>query len=402
MDVTNTPGSASSSQAFFAELPIISDEVLALDTNVYQPAPDDWFLIATDVRNSTGAVAEGKHKTVNFVAASSIAALKNSCAPTPIPFLFGGDGATVMVPGSWGEEARRILARLRGLIQRQFGIELAVGCVSVADIRRGGSDVLVARYEPSPGNHFGVFKGGGVSLLEKSIKGRGNAELQRLSLVPDALDDGGDVDLTGLSCRWDQLKSTRGKMLSVIVLGADEVLSDVYLNLQRLAAGGGDPHPVSLETLRAKWPSAGYLLEARARRKRGPLWLMSTRVLAETLVAHLIIVNSLRVGKFDTQRYKAEIITNTDFCRYDDGLFFVVDCATAAIPVIAKYLTQKKDAGAIRFGLHASDTALMTCFVTSTSESLHVHFVDGANGGYTRAAELLKGRITLDQALAFV
>ena len=26
--------------------------------------------------------------------------------------------------------------------------------------------------------------------------------------------------------------------------------------------------------------------------------------------------------------------------------------------------------------------------------------VDGANGGYTRAAELLKGRITLDQALA--
>ena len=400
--MTAPVAAASPSQSFFAKLPIISDEAQALDRNVYHPAPDDWFLIATDVRNSTGAVAGGMHKTVNFVAASTIAALKNACDPIPLPFLFGGDGASIMVPGGWGDEARRILARLRGLIKRQFGLDLAAGCVSVADIRKGGADVLVARYEPTPGNHFGVFIGGGVSLLEKSIKGRGNEALQRLSLVPEDLDDGGDVDLSGLSCRWDQLRSSRGKMLSVIVLGSDDMLQSAYTDIQQMAAGGGNAHPIRPETLHLKWPPPGYRLEARARLKRGPLWWMTAHVLVESLFAHVLIVNNLNFGKFDAARYKNELITNTDFCRYDDGLFFVVDCATAAIPQIARYLEEKKDAGTLRFGLHASDTALMTCFVTSSSDSLHVHFVDGANGGYTRAAELLKGRITLDQVLSAV
>jgi len=34
--------------------------------------------------------------------------------------------------------------------------------------------------------------------------------------------------------------------------------------------------------------------------------------------------------------------------------------------------------------------ALMTCLVTSTADSLHVHFVDGGGGGYTNAAKKLK------------
>ncbi len=391
-----------SSDRFFADLPMVAVETEALDAAIYQPAPDDWLLIATDVKNSTEAVASGQHKTVNFVAASSIAAIKNACAPTPLPFLFGGDGATIMVPGGFGDQARLILARLRGLIQRQFGLDLVVGCLRVADIRAAGHDVCVGRYEPSPGNHFGVFTGGGVSLLEKSIKGRGDVGLQRLSEIPIGLDDGGDVDLSGLSCRWDQLKSARGKMLSVIVLGDDAALQQTYADIQQLAANGGDPHPVTAENLRLKWPPPGYRLEARARHKGGPLWLTTARLLVETLVAHVVITNGFKVGKFDANRYKSEIITNTDFCRYDDGLFFVIDCATVAIPKIAAYLEAKKDSGTIRFGLHASETALMTCFVTSTDESLHVHFVDGANGGYTRAAELLKGRVTLEQALTGV
>ena len=37
-----------------------------------------------------------------------------------------------------------------------------------------------------------------------------------------------------------------------------------------------------------------------------------------------------------------------------------------------------------------SDTALMTCLVTSETEGLHVHFVDGGGGGYTSAARQLK------------
>ena len=42
--------------------------------------------------------------------------------------------------------------------------------------------------------------------------------------------------------------------------------------------------------------------------------------------------------------------------------------------------------------MHVSETALMTCLVTSTVDSLHVHFVDGGDGGYTSAAKVLKAQ----------
>ena len=83
---------------FFASLPRLSSAGDTFDTGRYRAAPDDWELVVTDIVGSTDAVAQGKHKTINFVAAMAIAALKNLCAPTALPFLFGGDGSVVMVP----------------------------------------------------------------------------------------------------------------------------------------------------------------------------------------------------------------------------------------------------------------------------------------------------------------
>ena len=188
----------------------------------------------TDIVDSTGAIAQGRHKTVNFVAAMAIAALRNLCAPTRIPFLFGGDGAVVMVPPEYAAQARLVLARVRGMATRDFELTLRAGLVPVRELRHRGSAVLVGRFEPTPGNSFGVFLGGGVGLLEAAIRGRGNAELAALAAVPDALDDGAPVDLEGLSCRWDTLQSARGAMLTLILHGAGD-LSEVYTRVVALA-----------------------------------------------------------------------------------------------------------------------------------------------------------------------
>ena len=45
--------------------------------------------------------------------------------------------------------------------------------------------------------------------------------------------------------------------------------------------------------------------------------------------------------------------------------------------------------GIARFGLHRQAAALMTCFVPSATHD-HIHFVDGAMGGYAMAAQALK------------
>jgi len=46
--------------------------------------------------------------------------------------------------------------------------------------------------------------------------------------------------------------------------------------------------------------------------------------------------------------------------------------------------------GVLRFGLHRQGAALLTCIVQSALRSDHLHFLDGAAGGYAAAASRLK------------
>jgi hypothetical protein len=374
---------------FFADLPLLATSRDAFALGQYRRAPDDWQLAVTDIVDSTSAIADGRHKTVNFVAAMGIAALRNLCAPTRIPFLFGGDGAVVMVPAEYATKARTELARVRGMAARDFELKMRVGLAPVRELRRLGRDVLVGRYEPTPGNSFGVFLGGGVGLLEDSIRGRGNSELAALADVPVVLDDGASVDLEGLSCRWDTLHSARGAMLTLILQGSAADLSDVHARVLALA-GPDEARPVRQETLKLRWPPADFMLEVRARRRGGSLFLWACRVLIQTLIARLLFARGKPTGSFDPQRYRAEMVTNTDFCKFDETVCLVLDCPQAAIDAIRRDLEETAPSRGIRYGIHVSPTALMTCLVTSAANSLHVHFVDGGSGGYTRASSSLK------------
>jgi hypothetical protein len=381
-DATRTAG-------FFASLPLLCAARDTFDTSRYRSAPDDWELAVTDIVDSTGAIAKGQHKTVNFVAAMGIAALRNLCAPIRIPFLFGGDGAVVMVPPEYAAKARIELARVRGMAAREFEVTLRVGLVPVKELRRLGSDVLVGRYEPTPGNSFGVFLGGGVGLLEASIRGRGNDDIAALADVPVALDDGAPVDLEGLSCRWDTLHSARGAMLTLILQGGAD-MTEVYANVVALAGPDSENRPVRQDTLKARWPPVGFMLEARARRRGRSLVAWVCRVLIETLLARLVLARAKPIGSFDPDRYRSEVVTNTDFCKHDETVCLVMDCPPAAVEAIKRYLDEAAPARGIRYGIHVSQTALMTCLVTSPEDSLHVHFVDGGAGGYTSASRSLK------------
>jgi hypothetical protein len=180
-------------------------------------------------------------------------------------------------------------------------------------------------------------------------------------------------------------------MLTMIVRGSD--LGAVYAEIMRLAGPDSLTKPVSAKTLRARWPPPGFMLEARARRRGGLLIGWVARVLAETLLARVLLGRSKPIGSFDPQRYRDEIVSNTDFCRHDETLCFVIDCPLPAVEAIRAYLAGIAPARGLRYGIHASDTALMTCLVTSLSDSLHVHFVDGGGGGYTSASRGLKASL---------
>ena len=392
MDAPLAPPASAKGQPgddFFDAMPVLSTTAQTFDTARYVPAPDDAWLVVTDIVDSTRAVAAGAHKTVNFVAAMAIAGLKNLCAPTLLPFLFGGDGSVVLVPDSRADAARRVLARVRGLALREFGQRLRVSMVQVRELRARGADLRVGRYEPSAGNSFGVFDGGGIALLEAAMKGRGDAALREASVVDEALDDLAPIDLSGLSCRWNELASRNGKMLTLIVQDALHP-AEVHAKVMALAAQRGNPSPARVEGLLPAWPPHGFMLEARARRGNGWIGFAVLEVLVRTLLARIVFAIGRPVGGFDPQRYVEQIATNTDFCKHDATLSFVVDCAEPGIEPIRAYLDACAARGELRYGMGLSATALMTCLVTSAGDGLHVHFVDGGDGGYTLAAQGLR------------
>ena len=385
---------------FFDDLSPLRSISNIFSKNGYCPAPLDWLAVATDVLGSTAAVEQGQQKAVNFVGASAIAALKNMCAPTNIPFQFVGDGTMALVPPERATDARRELARTRGFAQREYGLALRVGAVPVAELQRLGGKVLVGRYEPSPGNIFGVFEGGGFEQLENAIKGRGLEkrliELAALAQISESLDDGEPPDLTGLSCRWSPLPSQRGTMVALVIQG-DLDHGQLYNDLTRLAdCDIAGLRAVSLDNLIARWPP-DTTLEAKARATRMHRLLVKPSILAESLLMKLLLTLNLTLGRFDPKKYLSEMVSNTDFVKHDDTLAVVFDCPVHRINGLQTYLDERKGKNELQYGMQLSDMALMTCLVEEASDNRHIHFVDGGHGGYTMAAKKLKAALAQQQ-----
>jgi len=96
------------------------------------------------------------------------------------------------------------------------------------------------------------------------------------------------------------------------------------------------------------------------------------------------------VGRFDAATYASELVANADFRKFDDGLRMTLDCS----PEFADALEARLAAAYafVHWGVFRQGAAQVTCFVPSATQSGHVHFVDGAGGGYTMAAKAMKAR----------
>ena len=210
----------------------------------------------------------------------------------------------------------------------------------------------------------------------------------------EAAPSGTQPDLTGLSCRFEEIPSVRGLILSVLVvpaLGADasafrKVIEDIIALVERSPDAG---RPVPPDGPPLKWPPAGVEFEARAARG-GPLFKRRAFVLAHTLFVYLIMRFGISVGGFVPRTYVQQLVENSDFRKYDDGLRMILDCTPELESALTQRLIAAASAGIARYGLHRQDAAMMTCFTPSALRSDHVHFIDGARGGYASAATALK------------
>ena len=383
---------------FYERLEPFADFATVADPRHYVEAPGDWLVVVADIRNSTEAARAGRYKDVNLIGAACITAVLNATRGLELPFAFGGDGATVLIPSAARGAVATALLRTRRFAARAFGLELRLGMVPVEELRRRGRRVLVAKLALSPGNHLAMFAGGGLELADRLIKdGAGFA------LADEG--DPGPPDLSGLSCRWQPLRSLRGQILTLLVRArqADSLplQQEIIAALRHIL----DAAPVQPGNMRFVWPPAG--LEAEARLAAGSLWRRRVRLYVESLLQALAERFDLRIGPYNAPVYREEVRRNSDYRKVADTLHMVLDCTAEQSAEIEDYLARLRAEGRVAYGLHRADRALMTCLVFSLEESRHVHFVDGADGGYALAALQLKAQLrsdgdrTADQAGTF-
>src|SRR3979490_2491247 len=144
--------------------------------------------------------------------ASVIASVTNALEGREFPFVFGGDGASFAVSPDDLDRAREALAATATWVKDDLGLVMRVALVPVAAVRAQGLDVRVARFGPSPNLSYAMFSGGGLGWAEAAMK-RGEFTVP---LAPS----GTQPDLTGLSCRFEEIPSVRGLILSVLVVRA--------------------------------------------------------------------------------------------------------------------------------------------------------------------------------------
>ncbi|MFB2606583.1 DUF3095 family protein, partial [Rhizobium phaseoli] len=195
---------------FFAAVPLFSAFEGVTDAANYRPLPDGWVLALADIVGSTQAIAGGRYKDVNMAGASVISAVLNAVGKGDYPFVFGGDGALIALPGALEQTAREALAAVQVWVEEDLGLMLRVAIVPVADTRAEGLDVRVARYSASPYVTYAMFWGGGTSWAERQMK-RGHYAIERAA-------PGTRPDLTGLSCRWSPIDAQNGEIVSIIAV----------------------------------------------------------------------------------------------------------------------------------------------------------------------------------------
>ena len=376
-------------ELFYTSLPVngIGLDELLNDEALFIQVPIDWHIVITDIKNSTKAVFNGQHQTVNFLATGSIVIVLNIANKmnVDVPFFFGGDGATFIVPPLIIDAVMQALSKYKVNSLNNFELELRAGVVPVRKIYDDGYELRVSKHSRSSVFSIPVVLGQGLDYAEKLIKGEDY-------LADKYPDDEDEPDMTGMQCRWDRIAvpENQEEVIALLVTAREGVRQSAVLSkvIQLMDEIYGPPQqrqPISINKLRLKTSYNSLKTELLAR-------LGKSRVLK---VIHAMILNAYGYIYFRTLKgklYLEQLVQMSDTLVIDGRINTVISGTAAQRFSLEERLQQMETAGEIYYGLHISNASIMSCYVRNMDDA-HIHFVDGSDGGYTQAARMLKAKL---------
>lgn len=378
---------------FFSRIEAFDNFEDTFDPARYRALPDDWLVAVCDIQGSTAAVEEGKYKEINMTGASAIIAVVNALPGREIPYVFGGDGASFAIPPDAAEAVAAALIGTREMAAKVFGLTLRAGIVPAADVRGAGYDIRVARYRLSEKVTIAMFDGGGLACAEGMIKDaekQGRYDVSRWTSARPA------ADFTGLECRWNPLKTSRGQIVTLMARAArgDDaaVYRELFHRIRRICGVQEEYRPARQGGLKLSFRAENLRRELGVRTYGGRFFartLYRVKMLLGNIFGAVLFRFGMKAGNIDGRNYRRDLVQNTDFQKFDDTLRMVLDSTPGQTTELVEYLDSERGKGRLFYGMHVEQEALITCLIFNRADQ-HLHFIDGARGGYGAAAKTMK------------
>ncbi|MBP7845272.1 MAG: DUF3095 family protein [Proteobacteria bacterium] len=388
---------------FYENLNPLKELNEALEGKGFSEAPIDWHVVLCDVKGSTLAIEKGQYKNVNFAGASAITAILNKIDHQKIPYVFGGDGATILVPSENLESIISALISTQKFVQDTFDLKLRVTIFPYKNLVESGKRINVAKLRKGENCYQALLMGEGLLEVEKTAKSHSELFLNLSSIKCDLeMAQDNPAPLEGLSCRWQPLFTQRGQILSIIALSQNSndtqnTLASLFETIRKIVPNLSTRSPVDQESLKYTLIPQGWKLEWKRDAFHFPKWLFLISIFFK--VGFLKIVFALRPNMllgFPVEKYFQEMLKQNDFIKLEESLKMIIDCSADESEKIEQLLNQLYSEGKIFYGLHRANSATMTCLVFKAENGEHIHFLDGSNGGYTSAAKKLKEQIKMN------
>lgn len=343
--------------------------------------------IVVDIQNSTQAVTDGKHHQVNLTATGSIISVLNTIRKfkhnIEIPYFFGGDGATFLLPSSLLNKVITVLENYSIHIKRKTNLVLRVGHIAVKDLISEKCHLKIAKHQLTQRLAIPIILGNGLHKAEDVIKS--NFKEIPLSNFNESL-----LNLKGMECRWekvnpdhDQAKVVCLLLDSVVEKNQRAVYKEVLVKMDEVFGNFNDRQPIKSERLKLD-TSYNKIWEEMKVSLVDKNWRYFFKNWIQTNIGHAYFSLS-KSGK----QYLKQIGQLSHSFMLDGMINTIFTAEQSQIDSFVGYLDQLEAEHKIIYGIHVTHASVMSCYILDRKTN-HSHFVDGTEGGYTSAAKMLK------------
>ncbi|MGJ8549061.1 DUF3095 family protein [Winogradskyella wichelsiae] len=363
---------------------------LLANESCFSEVPSTWHVVVVDILNSTLAVDQGKHHQVNLTATGAIISVLNFIRKEKqnieIPYFFGGDGATFIIPTLFLNKIIKILDNYSLHIKKNTNLILRVGHISVAYLSTERASLKIAKHQLTDQLSIPIVLGNGLKKAEEIIKT--NFEESYATNFEKAL-----LNLEGMECRWKEINpiQTQKKVVCLLLDAINEadqrlIYREVISEMDTFFGAFNNRQPIKSNNLKLNFSILNIWEEMKISLTKQKFGYLLKKWFS-TLVGKFYL-NLSSNGK----QYLKQIGQLSHTFMLDGMINTVFTAEQSKIDLFTDYLNQLEKDKKIIYGIHITHASVMSCYVLDRKTN-HSHFVDGTEGGYTSAAKMLKQKL---------